>query len=176
MIELNGIAISVTQLLIKGVPEGMITVLALHFFTRTKIVWKKYLMLSFLYIVAIYLIRFLPIKLGVNTMLSFLVLILLFQAAYKAQMEKVANSVVSSVAILILVVLSEALNITLLKLCFGSDKAAELLLSDNALIKNISITPSTIFLAIFTFAGHLLLTMIEKRKKEHGEAGEKVSK
>ncbi len=173
---MNGISISVIQLLIKGVPEGMLTVLALHFFTRTKIVWKKYLILSALYIASTYLIRFLPIKLGINTMLSFLVLILLFQAAYRAQLEKVASSVISSVAILILVVISEALNITFLKLLFGYDKAIELLQSDNLLIKNISITPSTIFLAIFAFGGHLVLTTIEKRKKEHGEAGEEIRK
>lgn len=175
LISLSGISISITQLLIKGVPEGMLIVLALHFFTRTKIMWKKYLILSLLYIVATYFIRFLPIKLGINTMLSLLVLILLFQAAYKAQLERVARSVISSVVILIILVLSEALNIFLLQFAFGYDKAAALLQSSNMLIKSISITPSTIFLAVFAFAGNLLLTNIEKRKNGHGEAGKKIS-
>lgn len=174
--ELNGISISVIQLLTKGVPEGMLIVLALHFFTRTKIEWKKYFMLSVLYITATYLIRFLPIKLGINTMLSLLVLILLFQAAYKAQLGKIARSVIASISIFLLTMISEALNITLLKLLLGYDKAAELLQSDNTLIKSISIAPSTVFLAVFVFAGHLLLTMIEKRKREYGEAGQKMGK
>ncbi|MPM08338.1 hypothetical protein SDC9_54650 [bioreactor metagenome] len=173
---MSGISISVTQLIIKGIPEGMLIVLALHFFTRTKIEWKKYFILSAVYIIATYLIRFLPIKLGINTILSLLVLILLFHAAYKAQMDKVARSVISSVAILIILVVSEALNIYLLRFIFGTVKADAFLQSDNPLIKNICITPSTTFIAIFTFAGNLLLTKLEKRKTEHGEAGEKNSK
>ncbi len=170
---MSGISISITQLIIKGIPEGMLTVLAIHFFTRTKIDLKRYLLLCVLYISATYIIRCLPIKLGINTILSMLVLILVFQVAYKAQLEKVAKSVISCVAILIFIVFSEALNIMLLEFVLGYDKAASLLQSEDMLIKSVSITPSTVFFAIFIIAGNQVLTMIEKRKSEHGETGKK---
>jgi len=171
---LNGIAISVTQLLIKGIPEGFLMILALHVFTRTKIEMKKYITISVLYIVITYLVRFLPITLGVNTMLSLLTMLLLFQATYKAQLGKVVRSVISVVAIIICVMISEMLNMLVLYTIYGQSKAEELLNFGTELTKSVATIPSTIFLGLFIFLAHLVLTKMEKRKNEHGEDGKKT--
>jgi len=172
---MNGISISIFELLIKGVPEGLLTILALHYFTGTKIDLKKYFGLSLMSITITYLFRFFPIKLGMNTLLSMLALILLFQMAYKGQLAKVVKLVTSVVIIVILIMLSEVLNVLLLQLIFGQAKTLELL-NSNTIAKSVSTIPSTIFTAIFVFAGHLTLKTIDKRKQEHGKAGKEISK
>lgn len=171
---MESIAISVTQLIIKGIPEGFLTMLALHVLTRTKINWKKYLLLSSIYVVLTYLIRFLPITLGVNTILSLLTLILLFQITYKTQLGEVVRSVVSTVLIMIFVMISEILNMLVLYAIYGQSKAEELLNSGTELTKSVATIPSTIFLGFFIFIAYLVLTKMEKRKNEHGEDGKKT--
>jgi len=168
---MNGISITIVELLIKGVPEGLLLILALHLFTRTKIETKKYFALSVSYVVITYFIRMLPIQLGINTMLSILTLVLLYQLAYRSQLEKLAKLVASAVAILILIMISEALNIVLLKMIFGMDKTLELLSSNNGLTKSFSTIPSTVFTAIFILAVDMLLKKLERRKKVDGETG-----
>ena len=176
MIELNGISISVTELLIKGVPEGLLTVLTLHLFTGTKVELKKYLPFSLSYVIIIYFIRFLPITLGVNTMLSLLIMILLFQAVYRTTLAQVVRVVTSSVTIMLFIMISEVLNFFLLFLLFGEGKTVNLLNFSTPFVKSISTIPSTLFFALFVFMGYLVLTYIEKRKQANGQAGKKTGK
>ncbi len=171
---MDGIAISVTQLLIKGIPEGFLTMLALHVLTRTKIDGKKYSLLSSVYVVLTYLVRFLPITLGVNTMISLLTLILLFQVTYKTQLGKVVKSVVSAVLIMTFVMISEILNMLILYIIFGQSKAEELLNFGSELTQSLVTIPSSIFLGLFIILSHVILTRMEKRKNEHGEANKKT--
>lgn len=167
---MSGISISVAELLIKGIPEGMLTILALHFFTRTSIEPKKYLFLCIWYIGITYLVRELPIQLGINTMLSMLAMILLFQITYKGQLDKLAKLLAATIAIYLLIMISEALNVFLLEMMFGMDKTLELL-STGGLVKSISTIPSTVFLAMFVLIGNMLLRRLQKRKKNDGVSG-----
>lgn len=168
---MSGISISIVELTIKGIPEGLLLILALHLFTKTKIESKKYFILSGSYIVITYLIRMLPIQLGINTMLSILTLVLLYQLAYRGQLEKLARLVASAVVILILIMIAEALNIFLLEMIFGVEKTLQLLSSGNGLMKSISTIPSTIFTAVFILAVNALMKKLERRKKGNGEIG-----
>jgi hypothetical protein len=170
-IELNGISISVTQLLLKGVPEGMLTILALHFFTETKVTFKKYLPLSLVYITIIYLIRFLPITIGVNTMLSILLLIFLFQITYRTSLSKIVRTVISAIFIMILIIVSEALNFFTLYLLLGQNETAEYMNSSIPIIRSVSTIPSTIFYALFVLIGYLILN---KRNSPNGKACKKT--
>lgn len=168
---MNGISISLVELLIKGVPESLLIILALHLYTHTKINLKKYFALSFIYLILTYVIRMLPIHLGVNTMISILVIILLYQVIYKGQLDKATRLVISSIAILLIIMLSESLNALLLLVIFGKDKMVLLLSDVDPLKKCVSTIPSTVFTAIFIFAGWALLVKYEKRKAEDGAAG-----
>ena len=82
------------ELLMKGIPEGFLDVLAIYIFTNTKFEKSRYVILSVLFIASTYLIRLLPINLGVNTMLGLLVLILIFIVGCKAEPPKVIKSVI----------------------------------------------------------------------------------
>ena len=55
---MSDISVNLIVLLLKGIPEGLLATFALHAFTRTKVNFEKYLMLSAIYVVATYLIRF----------------------------------------------------------------------------------------------------------------------
>jgi len=171
---MNGIAVNIIVLLIKGIPEGLLVVLALHIFTRTKVDIKRYLLLSFIYITAIYLIRFLPITLGVNSVLSLFVLIIGFQVVNKPQLSQAIRTIAFAAVILILVAVSEVLNMLLLTVIYGEAKAAELFNASDGLIKSISATPTNVFLAIFIFIGYLILKKKDKRKIADGEAGKEI--
>ena len=168
---MNGIAVNIIVLFLKGIPEGLLIVLALHIFTRTKLDLEKYFLLSFIYIAATYLIRRLPITLGVHTVLTLLVLILIFQFTYNSQLSKVIRSVVSSAVILILVAVAEVFNLLLLIAIFGQTQAKELYTSKDGLTQSIYTIPSSVFLAVFVFAGYFILKNMDKRKLENGEAG-----
>lgn len=173
---MDGIASSVAVLLMKGIPEGMMATLALHLFTRTKVDFKKYLLLSFIYILATYLIRFLPITLGVNTVLSLFVLILCFQFAYKYQLSKVISSIVSAFVIMILIAVSEVINMVLLTALYGEARAEELFNSRVGIEYSLSGMPSTIFTAIFILIGYFIIKNFDKRKQKNGEAGKETGK
>ena len=171
---MHGISTSVAVLLITGIPQGVLSPLALHLFTRTKIEIKKYLFLSFIFIITTYLIRFLPITLGVNTVLSLLVLILSFQLAYKSQITKLVSSVISSIIIVLLIAISEILNMLLLMMLYGQTRAEELFVSSVGITQSISTIPSTVFFAIFIIIGYFLLKGIDKRKQKNGKTGKET--
>lgn len=171
---MNGISTSIAVLLMKGIPEGFMATLALHLFTRTKVQPKKYFMLSLIYIVATYLIRLLPITLGVNTVLSLFVLILCFQFAYKYQLSKVISSIVSAFIIMIIIAVSEIINMIMLTMMYGEAKAEELFNSSVGIEYSLSGLPSTIFIAVFILIGYFIIKNIEKRKQKSGKANKKT--
>ena len=112
---MSGISVSIAVLLIKGIPECLIVAWAIHVFTNTPVEPKKYFLLAGIYILTTYLIRLLPITLGINTVLSLFVLIFAFQIIHKAGLAKVIRAIISSVIILILTAFSEVFNVILLR-------------------------------------------------------------
>lgn len=168
---MSSISVNIIMLFLKGIPEGLLAPLALHIFTRTKINTIKYLLLSFIYIVTTYLIRLLPVTIGVNTIVTLLVLIVCFQIAYKPQLSKVVRLVVSAVVMTLLIVISELLNMLLLTAMYGQEKAKELFNSSDGWTQVFSTLPSTVFLGLLILAGYFILKSIDKRKNEHGKTG-----
>lgn len=171
---MDGISVNIVVLLITGIPQGLLSVLAIHIFTRTKINSIKYLLLSVIFIIATYIIRLLPITLGVNTVLSLLVVIIAFQLAYKTQLSKVIPSIVSAAVAFVLIAISEVLNMLLLVAIYGQARAEELFNSTEGLVRSIHTTPSNISFALLIFIGYLILKKIDKRKKKNGETGAKT--
>jgi hypothetical protein len=173
---MDSISVNIPVLLLVGIPQSFLTVLALHLFTQTKIDAKKYVVLSLICAVATYVIRLLPIALGVNTVLTLLVLIIMFQFAYKTQLSKVIRTIISATVILVLIAFTEVINMLFLTLLFSQQRATELLNSSDALTQGLSYAPSNIFFAVLILIGYLVVKKIDKRKKKNGEIGAKAGK
>ncbi len=174
---MNGISVSWQMLLIKGIPECLIVAWAIHAFTSTPVNWKKYLTLAGIYIVSTYLIRFLPITLGINTVLFMFILILSFQLLYKTGLSMVTPSIIASVVLLICIALAELLNVVLLILLYGREQAEILFRFADEQVRALYTIPSTIFLALFVLAGSFVFKRIQiaKGKKKDGDAGQATS-
>jgi len=170
----NNISVNAIVLLVNGIPQSLLTVLALHVFSRTKLDARKYLLLALIFITATYLIRLLPIALGVNTVLSLFVLIIAFQFTYKTQLSKAIRIIASAVVAFMLIAVSEVLNILLLAMMYGYEKSRALVNSNNGLTQGISTIPTNVLLGVFILIGHLILRAAEKREMKDGEAGTKT--
>lgn len=168
---MKNISVNFIVLLINGIPQSLLTVLAVHIFTKTKIYFKKYLLLSLIFAVATYLIRFLPIAIGVNTVLTLFVIIIEFEFTYKTRLSKLLCIIVSAIITFLLIVFSEVLNMCLLTILYGQAKAEKLFVSNNGLTKGISTSPTNIFFSVFILIGYLILKKIEKRKEQNGKTG-----
>lgn len=168
---MNGISVNFILFFFKGIPEGFLTVLALYIFTRTKMDIKRYLLLSFILIIGTYLIRFLPIALGVNTVLSLFILIITFLFVYKTQLSMIIRSIVSVICIFILIAIAEVLNMLLLIMVYGHSTAETMFSAKDGLQQSLYSLPSTIFFAFFIITGYLILQQIEKKAKKNGKTG-----
>jgi len=171
---MSGIEVNFVVFLITGVPQGILVVLATHLFTRTKINYKKFLLLSLIFTATTYLIRFLPIAIGVNTVLSLLVMIVAFQFIYKAKLSKIIQTIISTAVTFVLIAISEVINMMLLIAIYGQLKAEELFNSQEGLVRGLYTSPSNIFFVIFVFIGYLIIKYILKRKKQSEEVGAKT--
>ncbi len=173
---MDGISISLTQLLMKGVPEGLLMTLAFHLFTNTKIDKVKFFTLAFTNIFMTYLIRFLPITMGVNTILSLLALIVLFQITYRSQLDVVVRSIVTAVVVMTMIIIAETLNYLLLFAWFGTEQAEGILSNSSEVVKNAAAIPSTLMLVVMIFSAYWLMKKIENRKSAHGTTQQKNSR
>jgi hypothetical protein len=156
------------ELLIKGIPEGFLDVLAVYVLTRTKIDIKKYITMSLIFIVLIYLVRLLPISNGVNTILALLILVALFVFIPKVEPAKI---IISTVVVAILLIISETINGAILFSIFGEETTRSFF--ENPLSRSISGTPSTVIFALFILISHLILS---KRGKAKGVKNGEISK
>ncbi|MEA4928825.1 MAG: hypothetical protein VB104_09130 [Candidatus Limiplasma sp.] len=166
---MSPISVSPQILLIKGIPECLVVAWAIHIFTRTPLEWKKYLFLAGVYILSTYLIRFLPITLGVNTVLSLFVLIFAYQIIYHAELSKVIRAVISSVVVLILSALSELLNVLLLSLLYGQEQANQMFRFSDEMTRALCSIPSNVFLFLFALAGYFLLKRFPPKPKREAK-------
>lgn len=173
----GNIQVSLEMLLMKGIPECFLVAWAIHFLTNTKMERNKYLLISIIYTTATYLIRFLPITLGVNTILSLFVLIFTFQVVHKADLAKVTRAVISSVIVLILTAVSELINALILSAIFGREQADALLRFSDNMTRSLSSAPSTVILAGFIVAAYFITKKIQKQRNlKDGSMGEETGK
>ena len=175
MFSVKGIAISPWELLIIGVPQGLLFVWALYIYTRTKFDAFKYICLSLIFIVATYASRLLPINLGVHTVLSLLVIIFFFLVFNKISLQAFINTVTWAVVVTIITTLAEALNGLLVNLVLGEGKAEILFNSGDPQTTSLSQIPSNVIIAIILIVSHFVIKKIEKRgRKTNGEGSEKT--
>lgn len=164
---MSTLSISLIELLAKGIPEGFLFTWAIFIFSKTPIDKKKYLLISTLTILTTFIIRRLPINYGVNTMLSLLIMIILFVVICKVDIPKV---IISVIGVTIILFISEELNILLLRAIYGTERTIELLTSTMG--KSLYGIPSTIFFAIILLVAHRIIkkrntTKIDEKKEDH---------
>lgn len=166
-----GLSVSIVELLIKGIPESFLFVLALFIFTRTKLTLNKYLIMSICFTIVTYLTRWLPINIGTNTMLSLLVLIFIFLIANKIDLRFIVKTIISVILIALIILISEAINIFLLSAFVGMQSAEDMLNSGNAVEKSLSALPSIIIFGIVVLIVYLVMKKRDKKRTKHGEDG-----
>lgn len=171
---MDGIAVSAAMFLLKGIPEGLLVAWAMHIFTNTKIEKKKYLLLSMIIFLATYLIRFLPITLGINTVLSLFVMVFSYQIIYRVDLSRMIRVVAAAVIILVLTAVSEILNYVVLTILYGAEMTDALVTSSDQLTQALSTMPSTVFLALLTLLGYVIASAFRKRKKANGKTGKET--
>lgn len=170
---MSGISVNIIVLLLNGLPQSFLAVLALQIFTRTKIDAKKYVLLSLICILTTYLFRFLPIAIGVNTVLTLLILIVSFQFIYKTQLSKIFRIIVSAAGAFILIAFSEVMNMAVLIVLYGRTRAEELFNSSDGLRRSLYTTPSNLFFCASIFIVYFIIKKVEKKEMGNGEAGKK---
>lgn len=172
---MEGIAASPIEVLIKGIPETLLIVLAIHIFMNIKIIPTKFILLSVLGLITTYLIRFLPISLGVNSIILLIAWVVFSQLIYKLDISKIIKLVISVVVTIIFIMIAEMANMVLLNAYFGEAEATALWTSTSALTKSLANLPATIVFAILVFISWLVLAKIRKNKKDkNGKSGEET--
>jgi hypothetical protein len=133
------------EFLLRGLPEGFLLILGIYVFSREKINKNHYIISSILTSIVIFFIREFPISYGVHTIIIIILLILL--SVFYNNIDSY-RAVRSTITILILQYLSEALNLVFLKSILDLDLNV---IFNNPIKKNIAGLPSVIINVIVIY-------------------------
>jgi hypothetical protein len=148
--------ISMFEFLVRGLPEAFLFVFAAYAISKTKIDYKRYLLASSLLALVVYLIRFLPIQYGVNTILNLLVIIVLMTTINKLDM---ITAIRTGIIIAIIEYICEGINVLIIQVIFKIDMNY---IFSNPELKVLYGLPS---LAIFGLVIIAYYTILHKRKE-----------
>ncbi|MBU3101172.1 MULTISPECIES: hypothetical protein [Clostridium] len=99
-------------------PEEFLVIFAVHVFSKTVINVKKYIISSIFFIIAVYLIRLLPIQYGIHTIIAVVVVIVLTININKISIIK---SIQASIMTIILEFVCEGANVFIIQYIFKAD-------------------------------------------------------
>ena len=139
--------LTLLELFLRGLPEGFLLIFAVYVFSKAVIDKKRYITSSIIYVIAVYLIRLLPIQYGVHTILSIIVIIVL---AVNISKISIIKSIQACIMAMIFVFVCEGINMIIIKYIFKADIVH--ILSEPSLKILYSIPSLLIFAAIvFTY-------------------------
>ncbi len=144
---------------LRSLPEEFLIIFAVYAFSKTAINVKKYIISSTLFLMAVYLIRLLPIQYGVHTILNVIVIIILTVNINKISIIK---SIQASIMTMILEFVCEGINMFMIQYVFKV-KIAKLL--NNPLLKILYGFPSLLILAVIVFTYYSYLARRKKLKE-----------
>ena len=107
--------ITLLEFLLRGLPEAFLMVFAVYSFSKITVMIKKYIITSMLFVIAVCLIRLLPIQYGVHTILNIIVLIVLTVNINKINIIK---SIQASIMVAILEFICEGINMFIIQYIF----------------------------------------------------------
>lgn len=173
---MNGITVSIIELFMKGIPETLLIVFAIHALMNIKIDTKKFCILCILGLITTYLIRLLPINVGVNSILLLIAWVVFSQVLYKLDISKILKLILSVFFIILLIFSVELINMVLLNAYFGEAEAAALWNSDSAWTRSLASLPATVFFGIFILISWLVVKSFRKHKEIiNGKSSQKIS-
>lgn len=153
------LTISLLQLGCKGIPEGIAYVIGMYALTGLRIEWKKLFGMSAILILATYLIRLLPIRFGIHTMLILFTMIFIYMVVTKTP---VIRNIKAALIILAFLIISEMINLGILQFLYGSEHVKEIM--DDNVQKTLYSIPSTIIFVLLTILAYYLC-VVRKREK-----------
>lgn len=159
-------SISLVELLLRGIPEAFLVLLALHIFTGTAIDKKKYIILSLIQCLVAFFIRFLPVAVGANSILSLIFVVLLFQFSYGNQINTIIKTIIAETLTLVLLAISEVFNVGLLMLIFGYQKTENILHQSTGILKVLYALPSLFFFALFIYISSIIIRKRNEKNKK----------
>lgn len=148
--------LTLLEVFLRALPEGFLLIFAVYAFSKTVISVKKYIISSIIYVIAIYLIRLLPIQYGVHTILNIIVIIVL---AVNINKIVIIKSIKASIMAMILEFICEGINVFIIQHIFKRDIVYVLGIP---LLKIIYGIPSLVIFATTVFTYYFYLS---RRKK-----------
>jgi len=128
--------VSFLEFLFRGIPEGLLLYLAAYAFTKNKIQLKRYLLACLLQSVIVYLMRFLPIRNGTDSILNLIILITIAVIINKFE---IVQAIKSGIIIILLEFTCEAINVFFLQFILKKDLNS---LFSNPMLKILYSSPS----------------------------------
>lgn len=110
--------LTLLEVLLRGLPEGFIIIFAVYAFSKTVINIKRYIVSSIIFVIAVCLIRLLPIQYGVHTILNTIVIIVLTVNINKIAIIK---SILAGVITVIVEFICEGINMLIIQYIFKED-------------------------------------------------------
>ncbi|MCQ2019729.1 hypothetical protein [Clostridium butyricum] len=141
--------LTVFEFLLRLIPEAFVLMFALFMLCNIEVVMNRYIVSSILLGIFEYIIRFLPINYGVNTIIGIFIMIIIM---YRINNSDMIASVKASLIVTIILFICEWVNVLLLNIVLG-DKLE--IIMNNFVLKTIAGIPSLICLAIITWIYHL---------------------
>ena len=141
--------LTVFEFLLRLIPEAFVLMFALFMLCNIEVVMNRYIVSSILLGIFEYIIRFLPINYGVNTIIGIFIMIIIM---YRINNSDMIASVKASLIVTIILFICEWVNVLLLNIVLG-DKLE--IIMNNFVLKTIAGIPSLICLAIITLIYHL---------------------
>jgi len=148
--------LTLLEVFLRGIPEEFLISFAVYAFSKTVINIKRYIISSLLFVIAVYLIRLLPIQYGVHTILNVIAIIVL---SVNISRISIIKAIQASIMVMILEFMCEGINMFIIQHIFKKDIMD--LLNDSS-IKILYGVPSLVIFAAIVFIYYFYLA---KRKK-----------
>lgn len=142
---------------LRALPEGFLGIFAVYAFSGVRVNVKRFIIASFTFGVAMYLIRCLPIKFGIHTMIGILINIII---AFQINKIEIISSITSSLLYVVCLAIGEALTVPFIT-SYLNMTVEELLDSS---MSNIAGIPSLIFVLLIVFGTYSIKKRFNKLK------------
>lgn len=128
--------ITLFELLLRGIPESLLFLLAVYALSKTKFNLIRYLTSCIILCAMVYLVRLLPIQHGADTVLNLITVILL--ATFLIKID-IVQSIKAGIIIMLLQFLYEGINVFIIEFIMNENLNR---IFKNPILKVIYITPS----------------------------------
>ncbi|MBU3171050.1 hypothetical protein [Clostridium estertheticum] len=156
--------LTLLEVVLRSLPEEFLVIFAVYVFSKTVVNVKRYIISSIIYIIAVCLIRLLPIQYGVHTILNIIIIIVLTTNVNKIS---IINSIKASIITVILLFICEGINVFIVRYVFKVDVKH---VFSQPLSKILYSVPSLVIFALIVFTYYFYL--VKKNKLSEVMNGE----